>query len=199
MSKNHTGTITDKDGIIRLRERISFAKGGVNIPYVDLLNIQLESYREFLQDELEPHERLHRGLQGAFLNNFPILDQSELFQLEFLEYSVEKPKYTEEECRERELTYAKTLKAKLRLSSKADPSSEDYIEAVEQEVYLGNVPAMTPRGTFIINGAERVIVSQLHRSPGVFFDEAIHPNGTKIFSARIIPFKGSWVEFTTDI
>ena len=112
---------------------------------------------------------------------------------------VEKPKYSEEECRERELTHAKTLKAKLRLSSKADPSSEDYIEAIDQEVYLGQIPAMTPRGTFIINGAERVVVAQLHRSPGCFFDEAVHPNGTKIFSARIIPFKGSWVEFTTDI
>ncbi|MER3329040.1 MAG: DNA-directed RNA polymerase subunit beta, partial [Candidatus Kapaibacterium sp.] len=112
---------------------------------------------------------------------------------------IEKPKYSEEECRERELTYSKPLKAKLRLSSKADKESEDYIEAVEQEVYLGNIPSMTPKGTFIINGAERVIVSQIHRSPGVFFDDAVHPNGTRIYSARIIPFRGSWVEFTTDI
>lgn len=187
------------DGLVRLRNRISFAQVKDEPAYVDLLNIQIQSYNDFLQEDTPSTERLPKGLQQAFLTNFPILDQSELFQLEFIEYTVEKPKYTEEECRERELTYAKTLKAKLRLSSKADKSSEDYIEAVEQEVYLGNIPAMTPRGTFIINGAERVIVSQLHRSPGVFFDEALHPNGTKIFSARIIPFKGSWVEFTTDI
>ncbi|MFM8178488.1 MAG: DNA-directed RNA polymerase subunit beta, partial [Candidatus Kapaibacterium sp.] len=189
----------DDGGIVHLRNRISFAKVSDESFYVDLLGVQIQSYNEFLQEDAAPQDRLPKGLQGAFLMNFPILDQSELFQLEFLEYIIEKPKYTEEECRERELTFAKTLKAKLRLSSKADKSSEDYIEAVEQEVYLGNVPAMTPRGTFIINGAERVIVSQLHRSPGVFFDEALHPNGTKIFSARIIPFKGSWVEFTTDI
>ncbi|MFN4768504.1 MAG: DNA-directed RNA polymerase subunit beta [Candidatus Kapaibacterium sp.] len=189
----------DDGGIVHLRNRISFAKVSDERFYVDLLGVQIQSYNEFLQEDAAPQDRLPKGLQGAFLMNFPILDQSELFQLEFLEYIIEKPKYTEEECRERELTFAKTLKAKLRLSSKADKSSEDYIEAVEQEVYLGNVPAMTPRGTFIINGAERVIVSQLHRSPGVFFDEALHPNGTKIFSARIIPFKGSWVEFTTDI
>ncbi len=187
------------EALVRLRNRISFANVTTDSTYVDLLNVQLRSYEEFLQEDAASTERLAKGLQNAFLQNFPILDQSELFQLEFIEYTVERPKYTEEECRERELTYAKTLKAKLRLSSKADKSSEDYIEAIEQEVYLGNVPAMTPRGTFIINGAERVIVSQLHRSPGVFFDEAIHPNGTKIFSARIIPFKGSWVEFTTDI
>ncbi|MFM7340258.1 MAG: DNA-directed RNA polymerase subunit beta, partial [Bacteroidota bacterium] len=137
--------------------------------------------------------------QQAFLLNFPIEDSSEIFQLEFMEYFVEKPKYSEEECRERELTYAKALKARMRLSSKADPSSEDYIDPIEQEVYLGNIPAMTPRGTFIINGAERVIVAQLHRSPGVFFDAALHPNGTRIYTARVIPFKGSWIEFTTDI
>jgi DNA-directed RNA polymerase subunit beta len=197
--KQKLETSTFNDGVVRLRNRISFAKRNLDVEYVDMLNVQLQSYDDFLQEDLAPSERKPKGLQQAFLQNFPILDQSELFQLEFLEYSVEKPKYTEEECRERELTYAKTLKARLRLSSRAEKTSEDYIEAVEQEVYLGNVPAMTPRGTFIINGAERVIVSQLHRSPGVFFDEAIHPNGTKIFSARIIPFKGSWVEFTTDI
>ena len=140
-----------------------------------------------------------KGLQQSFHQNFPILDNSEIFQLEFLEYTIEKPKYSEEECRERELTFSKPLKAKLRLSSKADKESEDYIEAVEQEVYLGNIPSMTPKGTFIINGAERAIVSQIHRSPGVFFDDAVHPNGTRIYSARIIPFRGSWVEFTTDI
>jgi len=140
-----------------------------------------------------------KGLQQAFLLNFPIEDSSEIFQLEFMEYFIEKPKYSEEECRERELTYAKALKARMRLSSKADPSSEDYIDPIEQEVYLGNIPAMTPRGTFIINGAERVIVAQLHRSPGVFFDATLHANGSRIYTARVIPFKGSWIEFTTDI
>ncbi len=185
--------------LVRLRNRITFGSVEKEHSYQDLLGIQLDAYHEFLQENVSSSERKPTGLQMAFQTNFPIEDNSGIYELSFLEYLVEKPKYTEEECRERELTYAKTLKAKLRLSSKADPSSEDYIEAIDQEVYLGNIPAMTPRGTFIINGAERVIVAQLHRSPGVFFDDAVHPNGTKIFSARIIPFKGSWVEFTTDI
>ncbi len=185
--------------IQRLRERITFGHLEADAMYPDLLGIQIASYDEFLQEDTPPLERKNTGLQSAFQLNFPIEDNSGVYELNYLEYFVEKPKYTEEECRERELTYAKTLKAKLRLSSKADPSSEDYIDAIDQEVYLGQIPAMTPRGTFIINGAERVIVAQLHRSPGVFFDDALHPNGTKIFSARIIPFKGSWVEFTTDI
>jgi DNA-directed RNA polymerase subunit beta len=191
---SHPGTI------VRLRNRINFAhRPADESSYPDLLNLQLDSYQEFLQEEVPPSQRAVAGLQQAFVTNFPIEDNSEVFQLEFLEYSIEKPKYNEDECRERELTFAKALKAKLRLSSKADPSSEDYIDPIEQEVYLGNIPAMTPRGTFIINGAERVIVAQLHRSPGVFFADAVHPNGTRIFTARIIPFKGSWVEFTTDI
>jgi DNA-directed RNA polymerase subunit beta len=186
-------------GIIRLRERINFAKEELKSHYPDMLNIQVDAYDEFLQEKVAPHNRINRGLHQAFKANFPILDNSEIFQLEFMEYLIEKPKYSESECRERELTYSKPLKAKLRLSSKADKDSEDYIDAVEQEVYLGNIPAMTPRGTFIINGAERVIVTQIHRSPGVFFDDALHPNGTRIYSARIIPFRGSWIEFTTDI
>jgi DNA-directed RNA polymerase subunit beta len=161
--------------------------------------LQIESYKDFLQEDLHPIMRKVKGLQQAFLLNFPIEDSSEIFQLEFMEYFIEKPKYSEEECRERELTYAKALKARMRLSSKADPSSEDYIDPIEQEVYLGNIPAMTPRGTFIINGAERVIVAQLHRSPGVFFDATLHANGSRIYTARVIPFKGSWIEFTTDI
>ncbi|HPI19922.1 MAG TPA: DNA-directed RNA polymerase subunit beta, partial [Candidatus Kapabacteria bacterium] len=140
-----------------------------------------------------------KGLEFAFRNNFPIEDASSIYQLEFLDYSLEKPKYSETECRERELTYSKPLKARLLLSSKADKDSEDYQDSDEQVVYLGNIPAMTPRGTFIINGAERVIVTQLHRSPGVFFDDTLHPNGTRIYTARIIPFRGSWVEFITDI
>ena len=183
----------------RLRERISFGQIETEDTYPDLLGIQIDSFHDFHQEDVPGTERRFIGLQRAFESNFPIEDNSGVYELSFLEYIVEKPKYSEEECRERELTYAKTLKAKLRLSSKADPSSEDYIEAIDQEVYLGQIPAMTPRGTFIINGAERVVVAQLHRSPGCFFDEAVHPNGTKIYSARIIPFKGSWVEFTTDI
>ncbi|TAE27907.1 MAG: DNA-directed RNA polymerase subunit beta [Candidatus Kapaibacterium sp.] len=181
------------------KERISFAEFPAKSSPIDLLSVQMHSYTEFLQDEAEPASRRNLGLQQAFLTNFPISDAREIYELEFIEYFIERPKYTETECRERELTYARPLKAKLRLSSKADPKSEDYIETIEQDVYLGNVPAMTPRGTFIINGAERVIVSQLHRSPGVFFSDAMHPNGTRVFSARIIPFRGSWVEFTTDI
>jgi DNA-directed RNA polymerase subunit beta len=180
-------------------DRISFAEFPAKSSPTDLLSVQMHSYKEFLQDEAEPAKRKNLGLQQAFLTNFPISDAREIYELEFIEYFIERPKYTETECRERELTYARPLKAKLRLSSKADPKSEDYIETIEQDVYLGNVPAMTPRGTFIINGAERVIVSQLHRSPGVFFSDAMHPNGTRVFSARIIPFRGSWVEFTTDI
>jgi DNA-directed RNA polymerase subunit beta len=187
------------DGIVRLRRRINFSRSKVSSQYPDLLSIQLDSYKEFLQEETQPSKRINIGLQAAFNINFPIEDASSIFQLDFIEYTIEKPKYSEEECRERELTYAKPLKAKLRLSSKAEKGSEDYIESVEQEVYLGNIPAMTPRGTFIINGAERVIVSQIHRSPGVFFDDALHPNGTRIYTARIIPFRGSWIEFTTDI
>jgi DNA-directed RNA polymerase subunit beta len=186
-------------GIIRLRKRIDFSRFGKTDLYPDLLNVQLDSYDEFLQENIPPSKRRSVGLQKVFQSNFPIEDASSVFQLEFIEYSVERPKYSEKECRERELTYSKPLKAKLRLSSKADKDSEDYIEAIEQEVYLGNIPAMTDRGTFIINGAERIIVSQIHRSPGVFFDEAMHPNGMRIYSARIIPMRGSWVEFTTDI
>ncbi len=191
---------SSESNFVRLRDRITFAhKKYEDVKYPDLLHLQLKSYAEFLQENVAPSKRLPAGLQQAFLSNFPIDDNSETYQLEFIEYSIERPKYSEEECRERELTFAKALKARLRLSSKAEPGTEDYIDPMEQEVYLGNIPAMTPRGTFIINGAERVIVAQLHRSPGVFFDDAIHPNGTRIFTARIIPFKGSWVEFTTDI
>jgi len=188
-----------KDHIVRLRDRVDFSTTKKITDYPDLLDVQNKSYSDFLQDNLTPADRRNIGLQLAFKNNFPIEDSSGVFQLEFLHYSVEMPKYSEDECRERELTFAKPLKAKLRLSSKAEKNSEDYIESVEQEVYLGNIPSMTSRGTFIINGAERVIVSQLHRSPGVFFDDTLHPNGTRIYTARIIPFRGSWIEFATDI
>ncbi len=200
MDKNKVRTEIIKEGnLIRLTDRVNFSKAKRQLDYPDLLNIQLQSYQEFLQEDVPPAKREMAGLQQAFVNNFPIEDASSIFQLEFIEYSIEKPKYSEDECRDRELTYAKPLKAKLRLTSRADKDSEDYIDAIEQEVYLGNIPSMTSRGTFIINGAERVIVTQLHRSPGVFFDDAMHPNGTRIYTARIIPFRGSWVEFTTDI
>lgn len=180
-------------------KRITFAQQRSLVEAPDLLRVQLQAYQDFLQDGVPKEERKPLGLQQAFLTNFPITDTREIYNLEFLDYYIERPKYSEQECRERELTYARPLKAKLRLSSKADPKSEDYIETIEQDVYLGNIPAMTPRGTFIFNGAERVVVTQLHRSPGVFFSEAMHPNGTRVYSARVIPLRGSWVEFTTDI
>jgi DNA-directed RNA polymerase subunit beta len=178
--------------------RISFGKIKEVVEAPDLLNIQLESWESFLQADTAPSRRKNKGLQSVFKMNFPITDARENFLLEFIEFYVEKPKYSVHECEERGLTYAVPLKAKLRLSQKAE-DGKTYINTIEQDVYLGNLPTMTHRGTFIINGAERVVVSQLHRSPGVFFSESIHPNGTPIYSARIIPFRGSWVEFTTDI
>lgn len=178
--------------------RISFSKIPPVIDYPDFLNVQLESYEAFLQANVPPNRRKNKGLQAVFLMNFPITDARENSLLEFVEYYVEKPKYSVVECQERGLTYAVPLKAKLRLSTKSK-DGKSYTNTVEQEVYLGSLPHMTERGTFIINGAERVIVSQLHRSPGVFFSESVHPNGTPIYSARIIPLRGSWVEFATDI
>jgi len=178
--------------------RISFGRIPSVIETPDLLNVQIDSFNRFLQPETPPHRRKRMGLQQVFEMNFPITDARENFLLEFVEYYVEKPKYSVVECQERGLTYSVPLKAKLRLSSKRE-GSQDFTDTIEQEVYLGNLPAMTQRGTFIINGAERVVVSQLHRSPGVFFGESVHPNGTLMYSARIIPFRGSWVEFSTDI
>jgi DNA-directed RNA polymerase subunit beta len=179
-------------------KRITFGSIPEIIEAPDLLNIQLESWDGFLQSDLPPARRKNKGLQAVFKMNFPITDARENFLLEFVEYYVEKPKYSVRECEERGLTYAVPIKAKLRLSQKAE-DGKSFINTIEQDVYLGNLPTMTMRGTFIINGAERVVVSQLHRSPGVFFSESIHPNGTPIYSARIIPFRGSWVEFSTDI
>jgi DNA-directed RNA polymerase subunit beta len=179
-------------------KRITFGKIPEIIDAPDLLNIQLESWENFLQADVASARKKNKGLQAVFKTNFPVTDARENFLLEFVEYYVEKPKYSVTECEERGLTYAVPVKAKLRLSQKAE-DGKSYINTIEQDVYLGNLPNMTHRGTFIINGAERVVVSQLHRSPGVFFSESIHPNGTPIFSARIIPFRGSWVEFTTDI
>ena len=164
----------------------------------NFLEVQLKSYEDFLQANVPPSKRAKQGLQEIFLDIFPVTDIHENFSLEFKSYSLGEPKYSVAECEERGLTYAVPVKAKLRLSQKAE-NGKEYVNTIEQDVYLGNLPTMTHRGTFIINGAERVVVSQLHRSPGVFFSESIHPNGTPIYSARIIPFRGSWVEFTTDI
>jgi DNA-directed RNA polymerase subunit beta len=163
----------------------------------DLLEVQIQSFKDFFQLETTPDKRNNEGLFKVFKENFPITDTRNIFVLEFLDYFIDPPRYTIEECMERGLTYAVPLKAKLRLSCN-DEEHVDF-QTIIQDVFLGNIPYMTPRGTFVINGAERVVVSQLHRSPGVFFGQSIHPNGTKIYSARVIPFKGAWMEFATDI
>ena len=165
--------------------------------YPDFLDIQLKSFQDFFQIETNPDNRLDEDLFKVFKENFPISDARNNFTLEFLDYFIDPPRYTIEECIERGLTYSVPLKAKLKLSCN-DPENEEF-QAIEQPVYLGMIPYMTPKGTFVINGAERVVVSQLHRSPGVFFGTQFHSNGTQLYSARIIPFKGSWMEFTTDI
>ncbi|MBP5400166.1 MAG: DNA-directed RNA polymerase subunit beta [Bacteroidales bacterium] len=167
------------------------------IEYPDLLDIQLKSFQEFFQIDTDAEKRRDEGLYRVFSENFPITDQRNSFVLEFLDYYIDGPRYTMDECIERGLTYSVPLKAKMKLSCN-DVEHEDF-ETVIQDVYLGTIPYMTPRGTFIINGAERVVVSQLHRSPGVFFGTSFHTNGTQLYSARIIPLKGSWMEFTTDI
>ena len=182
---------------IHSSDRISFSRLKKSVVYPDLLEIQIKSFQEFLQLDTPPEKRNNEGLYKVFQENFPIMDARENFVLEFQDYSVDPPKYDLDECKERGLTYAVNLKAKLYLYCK-DPENDDF-ESVVQEVYLGQIPYMTPSGTFIINGAERVVVSQLHRSPGVFFGQSVHPNGTKLYSARIIPFRGSWVEFATDV
>src|SRR5512138_3829237 len=178
-------------------ERISFASRKNQLPYPDFLEIQLKSFGEFFQLGTTPENRKREGLFKVFTENFPITDTRNNFVLEFLDYYIDPPRYTIEECIERGLTFSVPLKAKLKLYC-TDPEHEDF-DTVIQDVYLGTVPYMTERGTFVINGAERVVVSQLHRSPGVFFGQSIHANGTKLYSARIIPFKGSWIEFATDI
>ena len=177
--------------------RISFSTVKNRLAYPDFLEIQLKSFQDFFQLDTTAENRKNEGLYKVFMENFPITDTRNNFVLEFIDYFVDPPRYSIEECLERGLTYSVPLKAKLKLYC-TDPEHEDF-DTVVQDVYFGTIPYMTPRGTFVINGAERVIVSQLHRSPGVFFGQSIHTNGTKLYSARIIPFKGSWIEFATDI
>ncbi len=183
--------------ITNLTERLNFASTK-NIPdYPDFLDVQVKSFKDFFQLETKSDERGNEGLYNTFMENFPITDTRNQFVLEFLDYFVDPPRYTIQECIERGLTYSVPLKARLKLYC-TDPEHEDF-ETIVQDVYLGTIPYMTPSGTFVINGAERVVVSQLHRSPGVFFGQSFHANGTKLYSARVIPFKGSWIEFATDI
>ena len=177
--------------------RLNFASA-TDIPdYPDFLDIQIKSFGDFFQLETKSDERTDEGLFNTFMENFPISDSRNQFVLEFLDYFVDPPRYSIQECIERGLTYSVPLKARLKLYC-TDEEHEDF-ETIVQDVYLGVIPYMTPSGTFIINGAERVVVSQLHRSPGVFFGQSFHANGTKLYSARVIPFKGSWIEFATDI
>ena len=178
-------------------QRISFATVKNPMPYPDFLDVQLKSFKDFLQLDTPPELRKNDGLYKVFSENFPIADTRNNFVLEFLDYYIDPPRYSIEECLERGLTYSVPLKAKLKLYC-TDPDHEDF-DTVIQDVFLGPIPYMTANGTFVINGAERVVVSQLHRSPGVFFGSSIHANGTQLYSARIIPFKGSWIEFATDI
>ncbi|MDO6760162.1 DNA-directed RNA polymerase subunit beta [Tamlana sp. 2_MG-2023] len=178
-------------------ERLNFSSIINRTEYPDFLDIQIKSFQDFFQLETKSEERGDEGLYNTFMENFPITDSRNQFVLEFLDYFVDPPRYAIEECIERGLTYSVPLKARLKLYC-TDPEHEDF-ETIVQDVYLGTIPYMTPSGTFCINGAERVVVSQLHRSPGVFFGQSFHANGTKLYSARVIPFKGSWIEFATDI
>ena len=179
------------------KPRINFASVKNPLPYPDFLEVQLKSFRDFFQLDTPPERRTKEGLYKVFAENFPISDTRNNFNLEFLDYYIDPPRYSIEECLERGYTYSVPLKAKLKLSC-TDPDHEDFATDI-QSVYLGQIPYMTEKGTFVINGAERVVVSQLHRSPGVFFGQSTHANGTKLYSARIIPFRGSWIEFATDI
>ena len=180
-----------------IKPRVNFATVKNPLPYPDFLEVQLKSFQDFLQLDTPPEKRNNEGLYKVFAENFPIADTRNNFVLEFLDYYIDPPRYTIDECLERGLTYSVPLKAKLKLYC-TDPDHEDFATVI-QDVYLGAIPYMTDKGTFVINGAERVVVSQLHRSPGVFFGQSTHANGTKLYSARIIPFRGSWIEFATDI
>ena len=180
-----------------IKPRVIFATVKNPLPYPDFLEVQLKSFQDFLQLDTPPEKRNNEGLYNVFAENFPIADTRNNFVLEFLDYYIDPPRYTIDECLERGLTYSVPLKAKLKLYC-TDPDHEDFATVI-QDVYLGAIPYMPDKGTFVINGAERVVVSQLHRSPGVFFGQSTHANGTKLYSARIIPFRGSWIEFATDI
>ena len=180
-----------------INQRVNFASVKNPMPYPDFLDVQLKSFKDFLQLDTPSELRKNDGLYKVFAENFPIADTRNNFVLEFLDYYIDPPRYTIQECLERGLSYSVPLKAKLKLYC-TDPDHEDF-DTVVQDVFLGPIPYMTDNGTFIINGAERVVVSQLHRSPGVFFGSSVHANGTQLYSARIIPFKGSWIEFATDI
>ena len=182
---------------INKNQRVNFASIKNPLPYPDFLEVQLKSFQDFIQLDTPTETRKNEGLYRVFAENFPIADTRNNFVLEFLDYFVDPPRYTIDECLERGLTYSVPLKAKLKLYC-TDPDHEDF-DTVIQDVYLGLIPYMTEKGTFVINGAERVVVSQLHRSPGVFFGQTTHANGTKLYSARVIPFRGSWIEFATDI
>ena len=180
-----------------INQRVNFASVKNPMAYPDFLDVQLKSFQDFLQLDTPSELRKNDGLYKVFAENFPIADTRNNFVLEFLDYYIDAPRYSIDECLERGLTYSVPLKAKLKLYC-TDPDHEDF-DTVVQDVFLGQIPYMTSNGTFVINGAERVIVSQLHRSPGVFFGSSIHANGSQLYSARIIPFKGSWIEFATDI
>ena len=183
--------------LVTQAERLNFSSIINRTEYPDFMDIQIKSFQDFFQLETKSEERGNEGLYNTFMENFPITDTRNQFVLEFLDYFIDPPRYAIEECIERGLTYSVPLKARLKLYC-TDPEHEDF-ETIVQDVYLGTIPYMTPSGTFCINGAERVVVSQLHRSPGVFFGQSFHANGTKLYSARVIPFKGSWIEFATDI
>ncbi len=177
--------------------RVNFSTNQHPVDYPDFLDIQVQSFKDFFQLETTPENRKKEGLFKVFQENFPIIDARGTYVLEFKDYFIDPPRYALDECLERGLTYNVPLKAKLYLYC-TDPQHEDF-EPIMQDVYLGNIPYMTPRGSFVINGAERVIVSQIHRSPGVFFGLSRHASGARLYSARIIPFKGAWIEFATDI
>jgi DNA-directed RNA polymerase subunit beta len=200
LSASQPSTNGNGNGTIGTIERRSFGKIGEVVPMPNLLEVQIESYNSFLQLDKSPNRRLRRGLHLVFESIFPITDAHGIYSLEYVDYSIGNPRYGVEECRERGMTFAAPLRATLRLVSRDKESPDKPVkDVVEQSVFLGELPIMTDEGTFVINGAERVVVSQLHRSPGVFFDETIHPNGKRLFSARILPTKGPWLEFSIDI
>ena len=185
--------------ITQLTERKSYSRIPAFVDVPDLLSIQTAAFQQFLQEWVPQEARTPIGLEGVFRNVFPIEDAHRNYILEYKTYFLGQPKYTPDECMDRGVTYSAPLRVRLALHITDENNKNKYAQSIEQDVYFGNIPYMTKKGTFIMNGAERVIVSQLQRSPGVFFDESIHPNGTKLFQARIIPARGSWVDFTTDI